>query len=249
MIISMRIDRLLCEMNIGSRNQVKELIKKGQIYVDGMVVKRPEAQVDENNSVVTCQGKNYQYAPYVYYMMNKPSGVVTATWDEKELTVLDVLRAELLKSRNGDLAGIPFKDISPVGRLDKDTVGLLLLTNHGALAHSLLSPRRHVPKKYLVRTTHPVNDRMAAHLEEGVMIGPEEKTLPAVIEERKECQCCITITEGKYHQVKRMFHAAGAEVIYLKRLSMGTLTLDERLEEGQVRELTQEEVRKLCLRV
>lgn len=249
MIIFMRIDRLLCEMNIGSRSQVKELIKKGQVCVDGRIIKKPETHVDENNAIVTCQGKEYKYSPYVYYMMNKPSGVITATGDEKEQTVLDVLRNELLKSRHGDLGGIPLKDISPVGRLDKDTVGLLLLTNNGELAHGLLSPKKHVPKKYFVRTDRTVSDEMMKHLEEGVMIGPEEKTLPAVLEERSENQCCITITEGKYHQVKRMFHAVGAEVVFLKRLSMGTLMLDEGLSEGQIRELTQEEVNALCLKI
>lgn len=248
MIMFMRIDRLLCEINIGSRSQVKELIKKGQICANGVVMKKPETQIDETSVVITCQGKEYRYSPYVFYMMNKPSGVITAVRDEKEQTVLDVLRTELAKRNHGDLTGIPIKDIFPVGRLDKDTVGLLILTNDGELAHSLLSPKKHVPKKYFVRTDILVNDEMAKRLEEGVMIGPKEKTLPAVLADRSGNQCCITITEGKYHQVKRMFQAVGAQVIYLKRLSMGTLILDERLCEGQVRELTQEEVDALCLR-
>lgn len=246
MIIFMRLDKLLCEMNIGSRSQVKELIKKGFVCVDDTVVKKPETHVDENIVTITCQGKVYRYAPYVYYMMNKPSGVVTATYDEKERTVLDVLRGELLKY--GGLAGIPLKDISPVGRLDKDTVGLLLLTNNGELSHNLLSPKNHVPKKYFVKTDGPISDEMVLALENGIMIGYEEKTLPAVIEDKNQDQCTITITEGKYHQIKRMFHAVGRNVIYLKRLSMGTLVLDQRLLEGQIRELTKEEVDALCLR-
>lgn len=245
----MRIDKLLCEMNIGSRNQVKELIKKGQVSVDGIILKKPETHIDENKAVIICQGKKYQYVPYVYYMMNKPPGVITATKDEKELTVLDVLRSELAKSRHGDLTGIPLKDISPVGRLDKDTVGLLLLTNNGELAHSLLSPKNHVPKKYFVITDAFICDEMVQELEEGVLIGPGEKTLPAVIEARKDNQCIITITEGKYHQIKRMFQAVGRSVTYLKRLSMGTLLLDEHLKEGQIRELTKEEVDALCLKI
>lgn len=247
MIIFMRIDKLLCEMNIGSRSQVKELIKKGFICVDSIVIKKPETHVDENTVTVTCQGKTYRYVPYVYYMMNKPSGVITATQDGEERTVLDVLRAELLKKEG--LTGIPLRDISPVGRLDKDTVGLLLLTNNGALSHSLLSPKNHVPKKYFVKTDGPISDEMVQALENGIMIGPEEKALPAIIEDRKDDQCTITITEGKYHQVKRMFHAVGRNVTYLKRLSMGTLVLDQRLGEGQVRELTKEEVDALCLRI
>ena len=179
-------------------------------------------------------------------MMNKPSGVITATRDETDRTVLDVLRAEL--SKCGSLTGIPLKDISPVGRLDKDTVGLLLLTNNGELSHNLLSPKNHVPKKYFVKTDGPISDEMVQALENGIMIGQKEKTLPAVIEDRNENQCMITIMEGKYHQIKRMFHAVGRNVIYLKRLSMGTLVLDQGLSEGQVRELTKEEVDALCLK-
>lgn len=247
MIIFMRIDKLLCELNLGSRSQVKELIKKGFVCVDDRVLKKPETHVDEKTVTITCQGKTYRYAPYVYYMMNKPSGVITATQDEKEQTVLDVLRTELLKS--GSLEGIPIKDISPVGRLDKDTTGLLLLTNNGTLTHSLLSPKKHVPKKYFVRTDGPISQEMEQALEAGVIIGHEEKTLPAKIEERNGNECLITITEGKYHQVKRMFHAVGREVIYLKRLAMGALTLDVQLCEGQIRELTKEEVQELCLKI
>lgn len=242
----MRIDKLLCKLNIGSRSQVKELIKKGLVCADGTVIKKPETQVDENKAVITCAGKTYHYTPYVYYMMNKPAGVITATRDEKEQTVLDVLVRELRKDREEELSGIPIKDISPVGRLDKDTVGLLLLTNNGELSHKLLSPQKHVPKKYLVKADVPISAEMAESLEKGVLIGPQERTLPARIEERMGNQCCITITEGKYHQVKRMFHSVGAKVIYLKRLSMGTLVLDEALAEGKIRELTQKEVDALC---
>lgn len=242
----MRIDKLLCKLNIGSRSRVKELIKKGLVCVDGTVIKKPETQVDENKAVITCAGKTYHYTPYVYYMMNKPAGVITATRDEKEQTVLDVLVRELRKDREEELTGIPIKDISPVGRLDKDTVGLLLLTNNGELSHKLLSPQKHVPKKYLVKTDVPISTEMADRLEKGVLIGPEERTLPAHIEERMGNQCCITIIEGKYHQVKRMFHSVGVKVIYLKRLSMGTLVLDEALAEGEIRELTQKEVDALC---
>lgn len=245
----MRIDKLLCEMNIGSRSQVKELIKKGFVSVNGTVLKKPETHVDESSSVIVCQGREYKYTPYVYYMMNKPSGVITATKDGKEQTVLDVLRSELFKQNHGNLAGIPFKDISPVGRLDKDTVGLLLLTNHGELAHSLLSPKKHVPKKYFVKTDGFISEEIVNSLEAGVLIGQGEKTLPAIIEDRKENQCMITITEGKFHQIKRMFHAVGRNVVFLKRLSIGSLILDERLGEGQIRKLTKEEVDALCLKI
>ncbi|MCI8570798.1 MAG: rRNA pseudouridine synthase [Lachnospiraceae bacterium] len=241
----MRIDRLLCEMNIGSRSQVKELIKKGLVLADGEPVKRPEMQVDERKVRITCKGQEYGYSPYVYYMMNKPPGVITATSDEKERTVLDLLREHLLKERE-DLTGIPINDIFPAGRLDKDTVGLLLLTNDGALAHRLLSPKRHVPKKYFVRTNGPITRETADFLEKGVDMGDGEMSLPARCELTGSHECHLTITEGKFHQVKRMFQAAGLTVTYLKRLSMGSLTLDGELKEGQVRELTQKEVTDLC---
>lgn len=247
MIMFMRIDKLLCELNIGTRSQVRELIKRGLVYADDRMIRKPETHVNENTARITCQGKDYRYTPYVYYMMNKPFGVITATRDKKEKTVLDILCTELLKS--GDLAGIPLKDISPVGRLDKDTTGLLLLTNNGALSHSLLSPKNHVPKKYFVKTNGPVSEEMVQALEAGVMIGQEETTLPAIVEDKNEDQCTITITEGKFHQIKRMFHAVGREVIALKRLSMGTLVLDKQLCEGQVRALTKEEVNALCSRI
>lgn len=242
----MRIDRLLCEMNIGSRSKVKEYIKKGQVLVNGVKVTRPDAQMEGSFFRVCCNGKEYSYRPYVYYMMNKPVGVVTATSDKRDKTVLDLLKERLLSQYQGDLAGIPVKDIFPVGRLDKDTVGLLLLTNDGALAHRLLSPKKHVPKKYFVRTDSPVGEEGLSRLRQGVMIGDGEMTQPAMVSEAEdENTYFITITEGKFHQVKRMFQAVGARVIYLKRLSMGTLSLDRELPEGQIRELTQEEVADL----
>lgn len=232
-------------MNIGSRSQVKELIKKGLVLADGEKVKRPEMQVDERKVQITCKGKEYRYSPYVYYMMNKPPGVVTATSDKRERTVLDLLKEQLLKEKE-DLTGIPFKDIFPAGRLDKDTVGLLLLTSDGALAHRLLSPKKHVPKKYFVRTDAPVTREIADFLEKGVDMGEGETSRPALCRITGSHTCHLTITEGKYHQVKRMFQAAGLTVIFLKRLSMGPLVLDEGLKEGQVRELTQKEVADLC---
>lgn len=234
-------------MNIGSRSQVKELLKKGQILFDGVVVKRPDMQVDESCAKITYKGKEYTYSPYVYYMMNKPSGIITATVDENAQTVIDLFKRELTRLYGEEQTiGFPLSDVFPVGRLDKDTVGLLLLTNDGRLAHNLLSPAKHVSKKYYVRTDQAVTDDMAAQLKEGVLIGKGEKTRPAILECLQGNECCITITEGKYHQVKRMFQAVGATVVYLKRLSMGSLRLDERLEEGQVRELTKKEVMDIC---
>ena len=145
----------------------------------------------------------------------------------------------------GELTGIPVQDIFPVGRLDKDTVGLLLLTNDGGLAHDLLSPKKHVEKRYYVRTDKVLSERMLEQLEKGVDIGEKELTLPSKVEKESQNTCFITITEGKYHQVKRMFAAVGLQVTYLKRISMGGLTLDDELKEGQIRELTEEEVNEL----
>lgn len=246
MIMFMRIDRLLCEMNIGTRSQVKELLRKGQVCVNGEMILKPEFHVDEAHAKITCRGKAYAYRAYVYYMMNKPSGVITATVDQRERTVLDVLKEQLFLCFGEEGAGVPLKDIFPVGRLDKDTVGLLLLTNDGELAHNLLSPVKHVAKQYYVRTDLPLTKEHVRRLEEGVLIGESERTRPAKVVPQGEKECRITITEGKYHQIKRMFQAVGNKVVYLKRLSMGSLVLDETLAEGQIRELTSKEVTDLC---
>lgn len=246
MIMIMRIDRLLCELNIGTRSQVKDLLKKGQVTVNGVVVKKADTQVKEEEDRVICQGKEYTYRPFVYYMMNKPAGIITATRDEKEQTVMDLFREKMKAASQGELTGIPIKDIFPVGRLDKDTVGLLLLTNDGELAHRLLAPGRHVPKTYFVRTDLPLDERGAELLEKGVDIGEKSPTRPAQLTRVGETAFRLTITEGKFHQVKRMFQAVGLKVLYLKRISMGGLSLADDLPEGQIRELSKEEVLRLC---
>lgn len=238
----MRIDRLLCELNIGSRSQVKEFLKKGQVTVNGVVIKKADEKVDEQTARIGFMGAEYRYRPLVYYMMNKPGGVVSATRDEKERTVLDLFKEQYERENREGLFGIPVNDIFPAGRLDKDTVGLLLLTNDGELSHRLLSPAGHIPKKYLVRTDAVITEEVCSLLEEGVDIGEKKKTLPAKVEKTEDCECFITITEGKFHQIKRMFQAAGLQVVYLKRISMGSLLLDEKLPEGCCRELTQKEI-------
>lgn len=231
-------------MNLGSRSQVKAFLKKGLVAVNGESVTKPETKVDESTAVILFKGKEYRYRPFVYYMMNKPPGVVSATSDAREKTVLDVLKEQL--TAQGRAEGVPFQDIFPAGRLDKDTVGLLLLTNDGALAHRLLSPGKHVEKCYYVETDLPVSESALENLREGVEIG-EEKAAAAVRTGRLgEKQCTVVITEGKFHQVKRMFQTQGLTVTYLKRLSMGGLCLDQGLSEGGVRELTKEEVLRLC---
>lgn len=249
MIMIMRIDKLLCEMNIGSRSQVKELIRKGLVQVNGIKVTRADMQVNGETDLVCCQGKEYRYRSYVYYMMNKPAGVITATKDAREQTVWDIFCERLSAENGGELTGIPVRDIFPVGRLDKDTVGLLLFTNDGEMAHRLLAPGRHVPKKYYVKTDRVLDEAEEKQLREGVDIGEKMLTRPAQLICAGEADCpeyYLTITEGKFHQVKRMFQAVGRQVTYLKRVSMGPLVLDEALGEGQIRELTKEEVCALC---
>lgn len=245
----MRIDRFLCELNIGSRKEVKDLLKKGEITVNGFRGLKPEDKVDELTAVVRYRGKEFRYQPYVYYMMNKPAGIVSATEDNRDKTVLDLLKEQLSQKEGKELYGIPIDHIFPVGRLDKDTVGLLLLTNDGDLSHRLLSPARHVKKCYYVETDLPISMEKLKKLENGVDIGEKELTREAETELLSEKSCLLTITEGKFHQVKRMFQATGLTVTYLKRLSMGSLTLDKNLPEGGIRELTEEEVNDLCSKI
>ncbi len=229
-------------MNLGSRSEVKALIKSGRILVNKERVLRPDLKVDEESVVISYQGREYRYRPFVYYMMNKPAGVLCATRDSSCRTVLSLFMEQCGPANGGELSGIPVQDIFPVGRLDKDTVGLLLLTNDGELAHRLLSPRFHVPKTYYVETDFPLPAEKAAALEAGVDIGDKEPTRKAVVTPLADLSCTITITEGRFHQVKRMFQTQGLTVTYLKRLSMGGLALDPGLSEGQIRELTKEEV-------
>lgn len=224
-----RLDKFLCETGAGSRSEVKLLVKKGRVTVNGAVEKAPERKVDEQSDQIALDGQPLSYEKFVYYMLHKPAGVVTATRDSHEKTVMDLLK------------DAPGKDLFPVGRLDKDTEGLLLITNDGALSHRLLSPARHVDKTYLVKSAAAVTDGMRAALEGGVDIGDEKPTLPAKTELTKEGVLLLTITEGRFHQVKRMLSAVGNEVVYLKRLSMGPLMLDESLLKGEYRALTEEE--------
>lgn len=230
----MRLDKFLSEMNMGTRSHVKEIIKKGHITVGGTVVKQPEYKVNPETDVIACDGKACRYERYVYYMLHKPAGVVSATKDNTCKTVLELMDA---KGRD---------KLFPVGRLDKDTEGLLLITDDGALAHKLLSPARHVDKTYLAYLAQPFTEEAARTLENGVDIGDDKPTLPAVVQDVSERYArpaiYLTIREGRFHQVKRMLRAVGNEVVYLKRLSMGALSLDEMLAPGEYRALTAEEL-------
>lgn len=229
----MRLDKFLVTMELGTRSEVKNIIKKGQITIDGIVCKNSDYKFNEETSLVCFQGKALSYKAFQYYMLNKPQGVVSATEDNHDKTVLDLLR------------DVRKKDLFPVGRLDKDTEGLLLLTNDGALAHSLLSPKKHVDKTYLVGLRSPLSEADITQLETGVDIGEEKLTLPAKVKTLDPLQIELTIHEGKFHQVKRMLQAVSNEVIYLKRISFGSLSLDSSLDLGEYRELTDEEIQLL----
>ena len=232
----MRLDKYLTEMGIGSRSEVKQGIKKGFAKVNGEAAKRPELKVSETDEV-TWKGTPVVYVEYEYIMLNKPAGVVSATEDSRDRTVLDLIK----DSRR--------KDLFPVGRLDKDTEGLLLLTNDGALAHRLLSPKRHVAKIYYAKVDGVMTEEDVRVFAEGFHVDDELDALPAELKilstNEDSCEIELKIFEGKYHQVKRMVHAVGKEVVYLKRLSMGSLVLDEKLAIGEYRPLTVSELEGL----
>lgn len=268
----MRLDKYLSDMGLASRAELKKEIRGGLITVDGAVVRDPGFHVSEETEILR-KGVPVRYEAFVYYMLNKPAGVISATEDKRQRTVLDLLPAEHRKG------------IAPVGRLDKDTVGLLLLTNDGELAHRLLSPRHHVDKVYFARVCGAVTDADVQAFAEGLRISDDLLCLPAKLEilsvseksssfpETKPAptsapaetpsdaikdavsggtaysEIRVTIQEGKYHQIKRMFEAVGKEIVFLKRLSMGPLVLDPELPEGACRRLTDAELsalRSLC---
>ncbi|MDD6213032.1 MAG: pseudouridine synthase [Clostridiales bacterium] len=229
----MRLDKFLSEMGVGSRSQIKEWCRQKKITVNGEVVRKSDFHVDPMSDQVICQGQRIAYEEMEYYMLHKPKGVVTAVSDSRESTVMD-----LLKERKR-------KDLFPVGRLDKDTTGLLIITNDGPLCRRLLAPKHHVPKTYYARVKGRITEAHVGQFLQGLDIGDEKMTLPAKLKILKEgdiSQTELTITEGRFHQVKRMFHAVGGEVLDLKRLSMGELKLDPNLAPGEYRKLTPEEV-------
>ena len=229
-----RIDKYLCDMSIGSRSEIKEYIRKKLITVDGVVVTDPGMKISED-SAVTFKGEPLQYKQFRYYMLNKPQGVVSATKDNIDTTVMDLLK------------DVNTRDMFPVGRLDKDTEGLLIITNDGELSHRLLSPRSHVDKCYLVQLMHSITADDIKSLSRGVDIGDDTLTLPAKVEAIAADRIYLTITEGRYHQVKRMLEAVGNKVVYLKRVSFGPLELDSDLAPGQYRELDDSEIIMLNL--
>ena len=230
----MRLDKFLSEKGIGTRKQIKEYVKNGRATVNGTVVKSSDMHIDENKDEIAFDGNVLTYSKFYYFMLNKPADVVSSTRTGKSVTVVDLLKDE----------GV--KDLFPVGRLDKDTVGLLLLTNDGILAHNLLSPKKHVDKEYEVYLDHEITDEELHKLEGGVDIGDEEITLPArafrAPDKEGHQVIHLIIHEGRFHQVKRMLNAVDNEVVFLRRLSMGSLKLDENLAEGEYRPLTEDEI-------
>lgn len=230
-----RIDKILSNLGYGSRSEIKKYCKQGSVVVNGSEVSNPGTQVDTENDEILFNGEEVIYREYIYLMMNKPDGYISATTNKYDPTVLDLI----------DLSYLAFEPF-PVGRLDKDTEGLLVLTNDGKLSHRVLSPKKHVPKTYYAKIDGVVTEEDVEAFLEGVVLDDGYKTMPSqlnILKSDDESEIELTIHEGKFHQVKRMFESVGKKVVYLKRLSMGNLKLDESLELGEYRELTDEEVK------
>lgn len=226
-----RLDKLLAGTGKWSRREVKALVRQGLVRVDGRLAASAEDKLDPAAAIVTVAGETISLCRFTYVMLHKPAGVLTATEDRKQPTVLDLLPPELRRI-----------GLAPVGRLDKDTEGLLLLTNDGELAHRLLSPKYHVDKRYLARVDGELSAADTEAFARGMTLGDGLECLPAGLEVLPDRVCIVTLREGKFHQVKRMLAACGAPVLYLKRLSMGPLTLDDSLAAGAYRLLRAEEI-------
>ena len=239
----MRLDKFLVACAVGSRTEVKNLLKAGRVTVNGKKEKSAKLQIDEERDEIRFDGQVLEYEEFVYYMMNKPQGVISATEDPKHRTVLDFL---------DDIARS--KEVFPVGRLDIDTRGLLLLTNDGQLAHALLSPKRHVDKTYLAQVKGIMIQEDVETFAKGIPLKdftcqPAKLEIVSIDTEKNQSQIRVTIAEGKFHQVKRMVTYCGKEVVDLQRLTMGTLTLDENLQRGEWRRLTKEELEVLLANI
>lgn len=229
----MRLDKMLAHMNYGTRREVKELIRKGYVMVNGETITNDDYKVDEINDEVIIANEKVEYKDKVYIMLNKPDGYISATFDNHDPTVID-----LIDEYN-------YMDIFPVGRLDKDTHGLLLITNDGDLAHNLLSPKKHVDKKYFLKYEGHITDKAYKAFEEGIVLDDGYKTMPAKLIDLGNNEANVIIKEGKFHQVKIMMERVGCKVTYLKRVEFGSLKLDDELEEGKYRLLTEEELNSL----
>lgn len=232
-----RLDKILSNFGFGTRSEIRLVVRNGKVRVDGNIVKDSALQVNPECAVIDVNGKVLNYRKYIYIMMNKPAGIISATQDNKLKTVLDILPQE-------------FKcfDLFPAGRLDIDTEGMLLLTNDGNLAHEILSPKNHVPKRYYALVDGAVNKDTVKQFEEGVILEDGYTTMPAelfIVRSGLRSEIELVLHEGKFHQVKRMFEAVGMKVLFLKRICIGGLELDEKLMPGECRELTADEVKLL----
>lgn len=230
----MRIDKFLTECGVATRSEASKAARRGEISVNGAPIKDASSHINPEIDKVCYCGRHIHYSKYVYVMLNKPENCVSATEDGKDMTVLDLLDDELRK-----------RGLFPCGRLDKNTVGLMLLTNNGTLSHRLLSPKHHVEKTYFFRSKYPLNDGNVERLESGVDIGGYV-TAPCRVEmDSDRLSGRITLTEGKYHQIKLMIEAVGSKVTYLERITFGPLVLDRALERGEWRYLTDEEISQI----
>ena len=225
----MRLDKFLTECGIGSRKEVKDIIKNKKITINGKIISSPKENIDIEKDRIEYNGEILEYKEFRYYIMNKKAGYITATEDFRDKTVMELLPEWVVK-----------KDLSPVGRLDKDTEGLLLFTNDGKLNHNLLSPKNHVEKTYYAELSSKINDEDLRKLEAGVDIGGYI-TMPAKAEKIEDKKIYLTIKEGKFHQVKKMLETVDNEVVYLKRVSFGKLKLDD-LKLGEVKEISLEDI-------
>ncbi len=230
----MRLDKFLSNSGKGSRKDIKALLKSGSVSVNGTVITDPARHIDENNDSICIDGTAVVYQKYVYLMLNKPAGYVSAVYD-KHLPVV----TELVDDKYSHF------EVFPVGRLDIDTEGLLILTNDGALTHRVLSPKSHVNKTYYVKTLLPLKQSDISAFKDGVVLDDGYKTMSAKLTITDTNECNLTIQEGKFHQVKRMMEAVGNKVVYLKRIKMGALTLDPDLPLGKIRELSENEAKLL----
>ncbi len=227
----MRLDKLLSECTALSRSQLRQIIKSGCVSVDGQTVTSPEQRVDSDAARVELDGKPVSYAKFCYYMLNKPAGILSATDDKKQKTVIDLFPPELKK-----------KNLFPVGRLDKDTTGLLIITNDGEFAHRVISPKSEIVKTYHAVTEGSVDESDIEAFRQGIVLADGTQCLPAELEGLPDGSCLVHVMEGKYHQVKRMLASRGKPVTALKRLSIGGLKLDNSLLQGEFRPLTEKEL-------
>lgn len=233
-----RLDKILSNLGYGTRKEVKAIVKDGRVEIDGKLAKKSDVKVEPEKCTIKVNGEEIKYRKYIYLMLNKPAGVVSATFDKHDETVIDLLDVEFQVFE-------PF----PVGRLDKDTEGLLFITNDGELNHNLISPKRHVDKVYYAEINKSVDENDIEIFKNQVVLDDGYKCMPAKLQilnsDENGAEVMVTVQEGKYHQVKRMFEAVDKEVVYLRRVSFGGINLDEELSEGEYRELTSEELETL----